>query len=130
MRATSGSQDGFTLVEVMISILLVMIAIIGVIGLYRVQTRSSSNSRHVTEATTLANDKLEQLRTVVGDPSALCGAAENNINELAVATGIFTRTCTSALDGSGNWYNLFVKVTWTEENDTTKNATVRGRRAL
>ena len=61
-RRRSG-QGGFTLMEVLISLVLGAIAMIGVIALYRASTNASSYSRRSTEAAVLAQDKLERLRT-------------------------------------------------------------------
>ena len=125
MRVSSGSREqGFTLIEVMISILLAMIAVIGVVGLYRVQTRASSNSRHVTEASVLAADKLEQLRTATG---VITSSFETGLNELGqpVAGGLFNRTWT--VNMAAGFTDIAVNVTWTEEGNP-KSSRMIGRR--
>jgi Tfp pilus assembly protein PilV len=58
------SEAGFTMIEVMIAMLLTAIAMIGIIALFMTQRKASGFSRHTTEATVLAQDKLEQLRTL------------------------------------------------------------------
>ena len=132
MHASSGrsggprrpnKEDGFTLIEVMISILLAMIAVIGIVGMYRVEARASSNSRHVTEASVLAGDRLEQLRTT----SSPTTSTDTNINELGVTTGIFTRVATVTPNVAGGYIDLQVVVTWTEEGNA-KTVTLYGRR--
>ena len=58
------------MIEVMVAILLTAIATSGIIGLYIVETRASGFSRHSTEATVLAQDQIEILRTAkfIGGP--------------------------------------------------------------
>ena len=63
MSATRPREAGFTMIEVMIALLLTAIAIVGIMSLYMSQTRASAYSRHTTEATVLAQDGLERLRS-------------------------------------------------------------------
>lgn len=75
MHARRGSERGFTMIEVMIAVLLSAIAVIGIIALFVTQSRASGRARHETEAASLANDKLEKLRTVAAPTS---GTDPNN----------------------------------------------------
>lgn len=118
MRALAGSrgrQRGFTLVEVLISILLCVVAVVGIMGLYRVQTKSSSFSRHTTEATTLAEDRLEQLRTMQG--SAATGS-DLGIDDQGNAGGIYNRYWTIVPQLPFVVGTVRVDVTWNEEGNT------------
>jgi len=105
-------QAGFTMIEVMVSLLLTAIAIIGIMSLYMSQTRASAYSRHTTEATVLAQDGMEKLRSQ-GTPTAeLITGVDEQGN--AVAGGLFERESTvSALIGS--YYDLTVEVRWDED---------------
>ncbi len=147
MRARCGEarERGFTLVEVMVSILLTVIAVIGIMGLYRVQTRATGYSRHTTEATVLGEDRVERLRSLgpfgVGGcnvappvlPLTACppaamppGCSETGINERGYIpgppnppgpAGIFTRLW-SVTPGLGLQVgNVLVTVCWIEEGD-------------
>jgi len=120
LRARSGAQGGFTLIEVLIAILLSVIAIVGISGLYRVQTKSSSFSRHTTEATALAEDRVEQMRT----QQAICAAgADANIDSEGNPGGIYTRTYTVTAAPPFVCGAIQVSVTWNEEgNVETVNA--------
>jgi len=87
-------QAGFTMVEVMVAVLLTAIAVIGIIALYITETRASSYSRHATEASVLAADKLETLRTETladgsySDPSPLTPQGDDP----NAPVGAFTRS--------------------------------------
>ena len=72
-------QAGFTMIEVMIAMLLTALAVIGVLGLYRIESRASSFSRRETEAAVLAQDKLEELRTQAAPASGTSGSATRSV---------------------------------------------------
>jgi len=111
------------MIEVMVSMLLTAIAASGIIALYVVETRASGYSRSTTEATILAQDQLESLRT-----SSITGTASTSgLNEhgLAVAGGRFTRdyTVTPGVD----FDEVLVNVSW-DDDGITKTVTLRSRR--
>jgi prepilin-type N-terminal cleavage/methylation domain-containing protein len=123
MRARRG-QHGFTMIEVLISIVLCSIAVMGVVALFRIQSESSSFSRRVTEATVLAEDKMEKLRTLpVG---ALAGGPEVGIDETGRPGGVFTRSWTAT--PAATYVDIDVTVEWNE--DGPRQITLRGRRNL
>ncbi len=124
-RTTRTREDGFTLIEVMISVLLTAIAVIGIMALYMSQTRASAYSRHATEATVLAADKLEQLRTL--SSTGMAGSADSGLDSLGASGGIFSRTW--AVTTGTEYIDLRVTVTW-DEDGTSKSVIVNGRRGL
>jgi type IV pilus assembly protein PilV len=115
MPASAGRsrERGFTLIEIMVSMVLAAIAIVGILGLYMTQTKAAGFSRHSTEASVLAQDMIEKLRTT--------GAASNQsgtnagINERGLTGGIFTRTWTEALS---TFATITVTVTWSDDGAT------------
>lgn len=119
---------GFTMIEVMIAVLLTALAVIGVIALFRVETRASGYSRHGTEAAVLAQDKLEELRTLAA-PAADSTTTEATLDDLGqtVTGGMYTRVSTIAVSTDPAVYNISVAVSWDESGDP-KTVTVRGRR--
>jgi len=58
----SKKSNGFTLIEVVITLLILSICLLGMAGLMVTTTRNNSYGGHLTEAATFAQDKLEQLR--------------------------------------------------------------------
>jgi Tfp pilus assembly protein PilV len=116
------SERGFTMVEVMIAILLTAIAVIGIMALFMTETRAASYSRHSTEASALAADKLEKLRTM----SAPTNGSETGLDAQGAAGGIFDRTWT--VDSSNTSYTeVVVSVEW-DENGNTRTISMHGRR--
>ncbi len=116
-------QGGFTLIEVLVSLVLGAIAMIGVMALYRTQTNASSFSRRSTEATMLAEDQLERIRTQVSTGSATTSSLDETGK--VVTGGVFTRTFD--VTAGVNYDDVKVTVTWQEEG-APKSVTLFGRR--
>ena len=119
-------EAGFTMIEVMVAMLITAIAVIGIVALFMTQSNASSLSRHQTEATVLAEDKIEKLRTL-GAATAQSGT-DNNLNEKGVTgSGIYTRTWTETV--GTNFADITVTVSWSE-NGVAKSVPIRARRNL
>ena len=57
-------DDGFTLVEVLVALLIVMVMALGTAHLFAVAIRATHAARNQTATTVLASQKLEQLRSL------------------------------------------------------------------
>lgn len=64
MSRRDRSERGFTVIEVMIALLVLLLGMAGILTLQLTSVEATSFSRHATEATVLAEDKMEELRTV------------------------------------------------------------------
>lgn len=126
-RAIGRSQSGFTMVEVLVSIMLCSISVIGIVALFRVQTNASGVSRRMTEASVLAEDQIERVRTQVAPVVATSGT-QTGLDEKGkiVAGGPFTREWT--VTPNGTFCDVMVRVSWNE--DGPRQVVVRGRRNL
>jgi Tfp pilus assembly protein PilV len=110
------------MIELMIAVLLTAIAMSGIIALFLSQNRASGVSRHTSEASALAQDKLEKLRTMLtATGSSDVVDAQGN----AGSANLYTRTWTVTA-GSG-YSDIRVDVQW-EETNGTRTLTVYGRR--
>ena len=123
-RRTRG-RGGFTLIEVMIAILLTAIATIGIMGLYKVETRAAGFSRHTTEATVLAQDQLELMRSnrFIGTQTD-SGINGHGLPE-GLPGGIYTRQSTVTSDVGFDL--MVVTVDWVEDGEA-KTVVMRTRR--
>ncbi len=122
-------QRGFTLVEVMVALLITVIAVIGILALYMVETRASGYSRHETEAAVLAEDKMELLRTITPPALVPLAGTDPNVNEFGtpVAGGLYTRVWSITPNGSpATYWDYVVTVNWTEDN-VGRSVTERSR---
>lgn len=126
-RRSALGQGGFTMIEVMVAILLTAIAIIGILALYMAQSRAGSYSRHTSEASVLATDGIEALRSMPSPPSL---TALSNVDERGKSGGIFARsaTVTGPIGTAPNaYYDLRVVVSW-DEDGVARSVVLNGRR--
>jgi prepilin-type N-terminal cleavage/methylation domain-containing protein len=111
---------GFTLLELLIAIVILAFALLGLAGLHVVSVQGNSRATQITEATTLAQNQLEQL---MATPFAtLVGLGATNSNVVG-ATGVtYTIQRNVIPDASGSRATVNVTVTWFE--DTTHSVNV------
>lgn len=92
------AQRGSALIEVMVALVIFVLVTLGLTSSTVNAKRTADGSRHAAEATTLAFDKLEHLRTLLPTDSALTpGAHTDSPSPMTVngtAGGIFARTWT------------------------------------
>ena len=62
-RPDPRGERGFTVVEVLIALLVLLIGMAGILSMQFTSVRANAFSRHATEASILAEDKMEDLRT-------------------------------------------------------------------
>jgi len=116
-KSLKGSR-GFTLIEIMVSLLVLTVGFLGVIGLLYTTIDRNRFAGQITEATTLAQDKIEQLKALGYDvaDSRYSSYGATGFSELVSATGdtgsgIYTRT--TAVAGTNPRYGEFhVSVKW------------------
>ena len=95
---------GFTLLEVLVVIFLLVIAFLGAISTTGIIINSNSQSKTMTTATTLAKDKMEQLKYTGYNSTAGTDTIDS----------IYTRTWTITADGSpaAGMKTIVVTVRW------------------
>lgn len=64
-------SNGFTMIEVLISLVILAISLLALAGLMTTTTKNNSVGGRLTEAATLAQDKLEELRAISWDAITL-----------------------------------------------------------
>jgi Tfp pilus assembly protein PilV len=123
------------MIEVMIAIILTAVAVIGLVALYTVETRSSGVSRHSTEAAVTAEEKLEFLRTqnapTTGSDtvSELTGQASYFARNWCVVAdgGIAAPPCPACPPTTPGTFCYSVTVSWSEDG-SPRNVTILDRR--
>jgi len=100
---------GFTLLEVLVAITILSIGILGVAGLTIGIIRGNLTSKHVTNATVVAQDWLAEIRRV-----GYAGAATQAATDISMGGGTYSRTTTVTNPGTpiANTRTVSVQVTW------------------
>lgn len=119
-RGPAGT-GGFTLIEVMIALFILVVALLGLISTTVIVVKANSFSKTMTTATTLAKDRLEQLKNA--SYTALAGGtdyatANSTVQTSPSASSMFTRTWTVTADGTPatGMKTIQVTVQWNWQN--------------
>ncbi len=108
MRKTI-QTNGFTLIETLIALFILAFALLALAGLMVTTTRNNSFGGHMTEAATLAQDKLEELRTTPFD-----GIVSYH-DSMTGNQGIqYARNWNIALNPAGNFKTITLTITWSD----------------
>ena len=117
------NQNGFTLIEVLIAMTVFAIGILGVAAMQLGAIKGNSYSSHLTEATTLAQDKMEELMML-------------DYNDSKLDPGNYTKSpgrykiIWTIKDNvpATNTKTIDIRVTWVE-NGATKQVTINSVKA-
>ncbi len=124
----ASNQDGFTLIEVFIAIVLLTVGLLGTAALTTGVVRGNVGSRNMTTATAIAQSCLEENRRVgftnAGAGSSTCLSGSVNVTQGPVT---FTRalTVTPTPSISPTIKTLTVTVTWSEGAVGSKSVTLK-----
>jgi Tfp pilus assembly protein PilV len=129
----TGNQEGFTLIESFIAIVLLTVGLLGTAALTTGVVRGNVGSRNMTTATAIAQSCLEENRRVgyVSAGAVPTGGSNNCLNNTSVTVtqnGVaFTRTLTVTPTpaDSTNIRTLTVTVTWSEGGAGAKSITLK-----
>jgi type IV pilus assembly protein PilV len=107
------NNKGFTLIEIMVAIFILVVALLGVAGVTVSVINGNAFSKDITSATTLAQDKIEELKDT----------AYGSIVSGSDTSSIYTRTwtVTSPITDSKT---IVVVVSWSRGGNT-RNVTLR-----
>ena len=109
MKKVWRRQEGFTLVEAMIALVLLTIGMLAFAGLEVIALRNVTFSKDYAKANTFAQQKVEEMK---GTAWAAVSAGSDTLEER------FTRNWTVATQGEVK--NLSVTVSWLDSNFGTK----------
>ena len=130
------AERGAALIEIMVAVVIFAAVSAGLASSTINAKRTSDSSRHAAEATTLAFDRLEQLRTAGSGAADFTTGSHtdtaNPMNSNNTGSGIFTRTwtVTSSLPGlspvitPGALLRVEMRVSWPNPNGATGSVTL------
>ena len=107
MRLSLKSK-GFTLIEILIAIIILSISLLALAGLMATTTQNTSFGGHITEAITLAQDRLEELR-VTQWANIVTGT---DTRTMGISGIVYTRTWNVV--PSGNLRTITITISWTD----------------
>jgi prepilin-type N-terminal cleavage/methylation domain-containing protein len=115
-RFKDGNRGGFTLVEVLMAILLFVIALVGLATVTVSVIKGNDLSKMVTTATTLAEDKMEQLKNTGATQAGYNGLVNGSdmVETIYARLWIVGAVGTTAPDNDmTKMKKITVTVTWT-----------------
>jgi len=118
MRIRLKNQKGFTLMEVMIAVIILSVALLALAGLQIVSIRGNSFGGTMTEAITLARDKIEDLKRDDWD-----NVVAGNHHDDQVVRGI-TYARNWVVQMVGQTKEVTVTVSWDNGNHQISMATI------
>lgn len=112
-KSTRRSQKGFSLVEVLICMVIVAVGLLALAGMQITSIKGNALSRKVTQATVLAQNKMEELKRLpFTDPSLSSGCH----SEGTLSGTVFSRSY-QIEDLSATLKAITVTVQWADEID-------------
>jgi prepilin-type N-terminal cleavage/methylation domain-containing protein len=109
-------SKGFSLIEVLVSLVILAVCLLGMAGLMATTTRNNSGGDHMTQAATLAQDKLEELRGL--SPQKINAKGLNIKLQDNVPPSIrgttYARSWMVVPDLNNTFYTITVTVSWTD----------------
>ena len=118
MRIRMKGQKGFTILEVLISIIILSVALLALAGLQIISIRGNSFGGTMTEAITLARDKIEDLKRDDWD-NVVVG---NHYDDQVVRGITYVRNWRVETDGRTK--KVTIDVSWDNGNHQISMATI------
>ena len=112
---TERHQGGFSLIELLIAMTVLLIGLVSLLALQQSAHRSSGFSRHATEAAVIGEDAMEELMAT--SFASVAAASPTTVNELGTpdGAGLFTREIQVVDNGATK--TVTVLVSWLERGE-------------
>ena len=123
--SNSLEERGFTLIEVLIGLIILAIGILAVAGMQITSIRGTSFSNSLTQASVIAQDRLEFIKSLpLNDARLDTGTYPDPPN-----IGIFTRIYQATRNANPNYVTIIYTVSWLEKGvtHTVSFRTIKGR---
>jgi type IV pilus assembly protein PilV len=104
-------EEGFTLVEIMIALVVLSVGLVALAGLQISAIRGNAFSKRMTTAVSIANEKMEQLKN-----SSYANILSESSTQVNQSNMNFTRQVTVTNGPLANTKTLNVTVTWSDSS--------------
>lgn len=113
MKRKLRNDSGFTLIEVMVSMIILSIGVLGLAPLMAVSVTGNSFSNEATRANVIAQDRIEQLKNMAfgGMPYSDSTSSDPYYGCLARVDDV-----TSDANVPAGVYRINVRITWTDQS--------------
>ena len=109
-------KNGFTLIEVLTGLVLLAFGLLAIAGMQITSVKGNFFSGNMTQASILAQDRLETLRNAaIGDDALSVGTH----NDATIPGTIFTRNYTVSVIPGTTMFSIVVTVNWRDSSDHT-----------
>jgi type IV pilus modification protein PilV len=118
-------KKGFTLIEVLIGLIILAIGILAIAGMQITSIVGTSFSNNLTQASVLAQDRLEFLKGLPLNDARLDTGTYNDPSDI----GIFKRSYQANRNANPNFVTITYTVSWLEKSvtHTVSFRTIKGR---
>jgi type IV pilus assembly protein PilV len=117
--------NGFTLIEVAVGLIILAAGLLGIAAMQITSTKGGSFSNHLTQATVLAQDKLEYLKNLSYSDSNL---SHGQYNEGILSGTIFSIQHHIVEDAGNSMKTITVTVQWADRgNHSISFSTIRSK---
>ena len=106
-------KKGFTLIEVLTGLVLLAIGLLAIAGMQLTSVKGNFFSGNLTQASILAQDRLEALKQVDFNDASLTVGTHND----GTISGTFTRKYAVSLVPGTPMLNITVTVSWKDSSD-------------
>ncbi|MCJ7785533.1 MAG: prepilin-type N-terminal cleavage/methylation domain-containing protein [Desulfobacterales bacterium] len=118
-------EKGFTLIEVAAGLIILAVGLLGIAAMQVTSTKGGYFSNNVTQATILAQDKLEYFKNLSYSDSELMNGEHN---EGTISGTIFSRVYNVLEDAGNSIKTITVSVQWTDRgNHSISFSTIRSK---
>ncbi len=113
-RVRRRSRRGFTIVELIISLALSTVGLLGLLSLEMIAIRANGSSRNITEAMGLAQDRVERAQATIYTSLATLNAVETGLTPAPGSTNQAVYTRTTVVVAGATSSNVTVTVQWAD----------------
>ncbi len=104
-------EKGFTLTEVLIGLIILAIGILAIAGMHITSIRGTSFSNNLTQASVIAQERLEFQKSLPLNDASLNTGDYNDLPDV----GIFTKSYHADRNVSPNYVQITYTVSWVEK---------------